>query len=346
MGGTTKVSGQWNQQGILNGVLGIFLVDSILKQVIIGAFTFLIVLPIIERVSSIVARSFSGSIVEPELIDSKTIRKIYVGPRVSTKETIEKIEEYVKRYPNQLSIDSLAIVSEFRERVSSRKEDNIEDLRQAVASYLVSDEGTSSDKESLEMDMKRWQERLSGARCSASEEWMKRMMTEKHAREAEEVPQEYEAVESIQAKMRVADQASRQDTVSSEETKSLAREMYEKRQANAYFSIAFLGLFLAFYIMASSATAASSDWRIPCLAIVVTGSILVRQAMWVYRIRKGYFGNSEHEIRELIAYILTEAERRDPSNGKRAIVDQFDFADNPLVTMVRLQQAIQRMGGE
>ena len=157
---------------------------------------------------------------------------------------------------------------------------------------------------------------------------MKRMMTEKHAREAEEVPQEYEAVESIQAKMRVADQASRQDTVSSEETKSLAREMYEKRQANAYFSIAFLGLFLAFYIMASSAT------------------ILVRQAMWVYRIRKGYFGNSEHEIRELIAYILTEAERRDPSNGKRAIVDQFDFADNPLVTMVRLQQAIQRMGGE
>ena len=64
-----------------------------------------------------------------------------------------------------------------------------------------------------------------------------------------------------------------------------------------------------------------------------------RQAIFVYRIRNNYFGNSEYEIREFLAYIVKEASKSDldGGSGPRKLIDPEEFMEQEEIQVPQIE---------
>jgi hypothetical protein len=112
-------------------------------------------------------------------------------------------------------------------------------------------------------------------------------------------------------------------------TKSVTAEMLTAKQLHGLYATFILAAVAVISLCASAfgATQGIFIWSL-VIAVGYLGAILVDSFLIAYRARHGFFGNTEAEAREIVSYIIDNAEHFG-GGGSRTI---FDPAERPRVT--------------
>ena len=104
--------------------------------------------------------------------------------------------------------------------------------------------------------------------------------------------------------------------------------MFERRMMQVQYSAVFIVFSLAIYIALTVFGIIEADWIIQLLLVGAAFLVFFKQLIISYRVRNGFFGSSEYEVREFISYILREASHSDiydDMGRPRKLVDPAEF---------------------